>query len=86
MSVGIDALATVRDAVAIVCEVAADTVSETTSFASLNVDSLSRVSIADVIEASVNHGPSPLLHIDDASLGRFDSVGELVDYVSRQIR
>jgi acyl carrier protein len=76
-----DAFAAVRDAVAIVCEVGPDALTRDTRFADLNADSLARVSIADVVEASVLALAHRSVHIDDASLGRIDSLGELTDYV-----
>jgi acyl carrier protein len=76
-----DALAVVRDAVAIVCEVEPASLTPDTRFADLAADSLARVSIADVIETSL--GPDAALHIDDASLGRMAALSELVDYIAR---
>jgi acyl carrier protein len=76
-----DAFAAVRDAVAIVCEVGRDALTRDTRFADLNADSLARVSIADVVEASVLALAHRSVHIDDASLGRIESLGELTDYV-----
>jgi hypothetical protein len=76
-----DAFAVVRDAVAIVCEVRPDSLTRQTSFDELQADSLARVSIADVIEAGVLAQARRSLYIDDASLGRVASLGELTDYV-----
>jgi acyl carrier protein len=82
VSVGFDALIAVRDAVAIVCEVDAGTLSAATEFAELGADSLSRVSIADLVEAAAAR---PQLHIDDASLCRMTTLGDLADYVASQL-
>ena len=62
----------VRNAVAIVCGVPA---------ADLGADSLALVSIADVVEAAVT-ADGGSVHIDDASLGRMQTLGEFADYVS----
>ena len=76
-----DAFAAVRDAVAIVCEVRPDGLTRDTRFDDLHADSLARVSIADVVEASVLTRARRSVPIDDASLGRIESLGELTDYV-----
>jgi acyl carrier protein len=81
MAGGVDALTAVRSAVAIVCDVEPASLSRTTRFADLGADSLARVSIADVVEASLAES----LHIDDASLARMASLGELVDYASAAV-
>jgi acyl carrier protein len=81
-----DALLTVRDAVAIVCEVEADSLTRATRFADIGADSLARVCIADVVEASVRDSAHQTLHIDDASLGRVDTLGELADFVTGALR
>jgi acyl carrier protein len=77
-----DALLTVRDAAAIVCEVEADSLTSTTRFADLGADSLARVCIADVVEASIRASHHETLQIDDASLGRVDTLGELADFIT----
>jgi acyl carrier protein len=83
MSTGTDALAVVRDAVAIVCEVDPVTLTGATRFDDLGADSLARVSIADVIETRINGDALPTLHIDDASLGRMSSLEDLAAYVAQ---
>ncbi len=88
MSEDFDALTAVRGAVAIVCAVEPASLSRATRFADLGADSLARVSIADVIEAEVAGdlgAPHRLLHIDDASLGRMASLGDLADYAASQL-
>jgi hypothetical protein len=77
-----DALLTVRDAAAIVCEVDAASLTGTTRLADLGADSLARVCIADVVEASVLEVTQQALHIDDATLGRVETLGELADVVT----
>jgi len=76
-----DAFAAVRDAVAVVCDVDPGSLTPETRFADLSADSLARVSIADVIEASVLTRAHRPMHIDDVSLGQVESLGELTDYV-----
>jgi acyl carrier protein len=82
MSGNAEPLSTVRDAVAIVCEVSRGALAAATRFEDLGADSLALVSIADVIEASVAAGSDRVLHIDDASLGRMATLGELAEYVA----
>jgi acyl carrier protein len=77
-----DALAAVRDAVSVVCEVDVAGLSASTSFVELDADSLCRVSIADVVEASFLAATDRGLHIDDATLGRMESLRDLADYVA----
>jgi acyl carrier protein len=82
LSDGFDALAAVRDAVSIVCEVDATDLSAATAFDDLGADSLARVSIADVVEASYLAATDRGLHIDDATLGRMASLQELADFIA----
>jgi acyl carrier protein len=82
MSGEVDALTMVRDAVAIVCEVAPEALSRETPFAELGADSLARVSIADVIEAGLAR---PDFRIDDAVLGRMATLADLVDYLAERL-
>jgi acyl carrier protein len=79
---GFDALGAVRDAVSIVCEVDQSSLAATTSFADLGADSLARVSIADVVEASYRATTDRALHIDDATLGRMASLQDLADFIA----
>jgi hypothetical protein len=78
---GFDAFDVVREAVAIVCEVSPDRLTPDTRFADLDADSIARVSIADVVEASVLTRAHRSVHLDDALLGRAESLRELTDYV-----
>jgi len=71
----------VRNAVAIVCGVPAADLDGATVLADLGADSLALVSIADVVEAAVT-ADGGSVHIDDASLGRMQTLGEFADYVS----
>jgi hypothetical protein len=85
MTDGLDALTAVRDAVVIVCEVAPDHLSRSTRFEDLGADSLARVSIADVVEASLATESGRNLHIDDGSLCRMTSLGDLADYATSRL-
>jgi acyl carrier protein len=77
-----DLFTTVRDAVAVVCAVDPASLSATTRFDELGADSLSRVSIADVVEATLADGGRQL-HLDDALLGRMTTLADLIQAVER---
>jgi acyl carrier protein len=79
----IDALETVRDAVAIVCEVEPSSLAATTRFDDLGADSLSRVSIADVVERSIAEQTGRACHLDDALLGRMVTLADLAAHLGR---
>jgi acyl carrier protein len=81
VSRGFDSLTTVRDAVAIVCEVDPAGLSASTAFDDLGADSLSRVSIADVVEAAMTAQLGRGRRIDDALLGRMTTLAELVAHL-----
>ena len=70
----------VRNAVALVCGVDAAGLDASTDLIELGADSLALVSIADVVESELAAG-AVTVHIDDASLGRMQRLGEIVDYV-----
>ena len=74
------ALDTVRRAVALVCSADLAGLDASTSLADLGADSLALVSIADVVEAELAAAGTSL-DIDDASLGRMATIGEIVAYV-----
>jgi acyl carrier protein len=82
MSGDLDSFTAVRDAVAVVCEVPADSLSAATSFDDLGADSLARVSIADTVEAALDR---PGFRIDDAVLGRMATLSDLVDYLDEHL-
>jgi acyl carrier protein len=84
VSGGFDALQAVRAAVAIVCERPADQLSRDTRFDELGADSLARVSIADLVETAAADAAAAV-HIDDASLCRMSSLGDLADYASSRL-
>jgi acyl carrier protein len=85
VSVGFDARRAVRDAVALVCEVDAGSLTDASRFADLGADSLARVSIADLVEASAVAGGARTLRIDDHLLCRMTSLGDLADYAARNV-
>jgi acyl carrier protein len=85
VSVRFDARSAVRDAVAIVCEVEPDSLSDGTRFDDVGADSLARVSIADLVEATATADDGIDLHIDDASLCRMTSLGDLADYAEAHL-
>jgi acyl carrier protein len=78
----VDTLAIVTDAVALVLELDAAQLQPATTFASLNADSLVLVGVADVVEQLLA-ARGRALRIDDASLSRMASLGDVVDYVDR---
>jgi Phosphopantetheine attachment site len=73
----LDALTAVLQAVSIVCEVDLADLSAATRFEDLGADSLSRVSIADVVEAEIAGRTGRRPHIDDALLGRMSTLADL---------
>jgi acyl carrier protein len=80
---GVDALDVVRAAVATVLELDVAGLDASTTFAALDADSLVLVGVADEVEATMGWGDR--LHIDDGALARVRTLGELADYVSRQL-
>jgi acyl carrier protein len=79
----IDAFAAVRDAVVLVCEVDPGGLTQTTRLDDVGADSLSRVSIADVVEAAVAASTGRVVHIDDTTLGAATTLADLVESVRR---
>ncbi|HWA68114.1 MAG TPA: phosphopantetheine-binding protein [Mycobacteriales bacterium] len=73
--------ATVRSAVALVCSVDPASLDAQTTLAQLDADSLVRVGIADVVEAELARD-GIVVHIDDATLGRVMTLGELDAYLA----
>jgi hypothetical protein len=73
----------VRSAVALVCSVDPASLSAATTLDQLAADSLVRVGIADVVEAELA-GDGVVVHIDDATLGRVITLGEIDDYLAAQ--
>jgi hypothetical protein len=73
--------AVVRSAVALVCGIDGAALSSQTTLAELNADSLVRVSIADVVESELAR-TGRVVHIDDATLGRVSTLGEIDSFLS----
>jgi acyl carrier protein len=80
---GVDALDVVRAAVATVLEVQVTGLDASTSFADLEADSLVLVGVADEVEATMGWGDR--LRIEDRALADMTTLGELADYVTRQL-
>ncbi|HVW81240.1 MAG TPA: phosphopantetheine-binding protein [Mycobacteriales bacterium] len=74
---------TVRSAVALVCSVDPATLAADTTLDLLDADSLVRVGIADVVEAELARD-GIVVHIDDATLGRVRTLGEIDAYLASQ--
>ncbi|MGN6475323.1 MAG: acyl carrier protein [Mycobacteriales bacterium] len=79
--------APVRAAVALVCGVDPDRLSAETTLDSLDADSLARVSIADVVEADlaaagIRSSDGRVVRIDDATLAKFATLGEIDAYLA----
>jgi hypothetical protein len=71
----------VRSAVALVCGVDGASLEAETALAELDADSLVRVGIADVVEAELARD-GIVVHIDDATLGRVSTLGEIDAYLA----
>jgi acyl carrier protein len=69
-------------AVALVCGVDPAALSADTTLEQLDADSLVRVGIADVVEEELA-GNGVVVRIDDATLGRFATLGEIDAYLER---
>jgi acyl carrier protein len=79
-----DVLAVVTDALAVVCEQPASSLSRTTDLSDIGADSLARVELAELVEARLSvHAPG--LHIPDADLEAFRTVGDAVDYLAARL-
>jgi acyl carrier protein len=79
-----DVFAIVRDAVAVVCERAPDSVDATSVLDDLGADSLARVELAEIVEGALA-SYLPGLHIPDDDLGAFGTVGDAVDYLMARL-
>jgi acyl carrier protein len=71
----------VRSAVALVCSVDPATLGTETTLDQLGADSLVRVGIADVVEAELARD-GVVVQIDDATLGRVRTLGEIDAYLA----
>ena len=75
-----DVLAVVTDALSIICEVPPATLSRQTELAGIGADSLGRVELAELVEERLTPY-APGLHVPDAELDGFRTVGDAVDYL-----
>jgi phosphoribosylformylglycinamidine (FGAM) synthase PurS component len=87
MSTVVGLTAEVRAAVALVCGVDPEGLTAETTLESLGADSLARVSIADVVEAElaaagIRSSDGGVVRIDDGSLAKFATLGEIDSYLS----
>ena len=78
-----ETLDVVREAVGVVLEIDPATLDADTTFAALKADSLVLVGVADEVEARV--GTASGLHIDDGTLAGVTTLGQLAEYVTRQV-
>jgi acyl carrier protein len=85
MTAQLELLTAARDAVALVCGVDLSHVEESTDLEALGADSLARVGIADVIEAELAR-TGLVVQIDDATLAKVATVGELAAFVTAHAR
>jgi len=79
-----DLLAVVTDVLAVVCGIAADSVSATTELAAIGADSLARVEMAEQLEERLTVYV-PGLHIPDDDLAAFRTVGDVRDYLGARL-
>ena len=79
-----DVLALVADALAVVCEVPVGSLSRETELAAIGADSLARVELADIVEERLT-AYAPGLHVPDADLDAFRTVGDAADYLSARM-
>jgi acyl carrier protein len=75
-----DLVDVVRDALCIICERPVDTISPDTRLADIGADSLARVELADIVEGRLA-AQLPGLHIPDADLEAFATVGDVARYL-----
>jgi acyl carrier protein len=70
----------VRDAVATVLQIPAETVGRDTTFAELQADSLALIEVVELVEERLAPLARPGFHIDDDDLDALQTVGQAVDY------
>lgn len=86
VSAGVDrqeVFALVRDALATVLERDPATITDATTFAELDADSLALVEVAEIVEEQLAARTGRRPHIPDADLEAFRTVGDAADYVAR---
>jgi acyl carrier protein len=85
LSVGLtrpEAFGLVRDALATVLERDPATITTVTTLADLEADSLALVEVAEIVEEHLAERTGRRLHIPDADLEAFRTVGEAADFVT----
>jgi acyl carrier protein len=81
---GTDLLDLVRETLGIVCERPPADITRDSRLADLGADSLARVELADIVEERLA-SYRPDLHIPDADLEAFTTVGDVVDHLAREL-
>ena len=79
-----DVFAVVTDVLAVVCGVAADSMSATTELAAIGADSLARVELAEQVEERLT-AYVPWLHIPDDDLAAFCTIADVRDYLAARL-
>ena len=79
-----DVLAVVTDVLSVVCDTAAGSLSRDTELAEIGADSLARVELAEQVEERLA-GYAPGLHIPDADLESFRTIGDACDYLAARL-
>jgi acyl carrier protein len=79
-----DVLALVTDVLSVVCGQPAAAIMRDTDLATLGVDSLARVELAEQVEERLA-ARVPRLHIPDADLESFRTVGDACDYLAARL-
>ena len=79
-----DVIAVVADALSVVCEVPAESLSPQTELAAIGADSLARVEFAEIVEERLT-AYAPGLHVPDRELDGFRTVGDAVDYLLARV-
>jgi acyl carrier protein len=80
-----DIFALVRDALAIVLERDPATITADTTLAELAADSLALVEVAEIVEEQLAARTGHRLHIPDADLEAFRTVGAAADYAAEKV-
>ena len=77
-----DVFAVVRDALATVLERDPATITPDTTLSDLDADSLALVEVAEIVEEQLAERTGRRLHIPDADLEAFRTVGEAAEFVA----
>jgi acyl carrier protein len=80
-----EVLGVIRNALAVVLEIDPSGVTRDSALATLDVDSLALVEVAEIVEEHLaSYAREPLV-IADADLEQFSTVGQVVDYVLARV-